>query len=70
MLGGYVGEEGVDEVPKLGAATRTSGKKEAVDGEMVEGFGGKWFCNVGRGGGSKERDNGRWVVVIGRDELS
>ncbi len=70
MLGGYVGEEGVDEVLKLGAATRTSGKKEAVDGEMVKGFGGKWFWNVGRGGGGGERDDGRWVVVVGRDELS
>ncbi len=70
MLGGYVGEEGVDEVPKMGAATRTSGKKEAMDGEMVEGLRGEWFFNGCRGGGGGERDDGGWGGVVGWDELS
>ncbi len=69
VLGGYVREESVDEVPELGAATRTSRKKEAVDGEMMEGLREK-FCNGGRGGGGGERDDGRRVVVVGWDELS
>ena len=60
----------MDEVPKLGTATRTSGKKEAVDGEMVEGLRGTSCGNVDHGGGGGKRDDGRWVVVVGRDELS
>jgi hypothetical protein len=60
----------VDECPKMGATTRTSGKKEAMDGEMVEGLHGEWFFNGCQGGGGGEGDDGGWVVVIGWDELS
>ncbi len=54
----------------MGATTRTSGKKEAMDGEMVEGLHGEWFFNGCQGGGGGEGDDGGWVVVIGWDELS
>ena len=70
VLGGYVGEDGVDEGPKIGVATRTSRKKEAIDGELVEGRRGEWFVNGCQGGGGGGRDDGRRVVVVGWDELS